>query len=119
MTSRLVSRNQISSATGDRRILRITLNTTPLYTVPADTVATIDGATMQLDAVGADATYALAIRDTGGTFRPIGAHVAANGISQYTGKLTLRATETVSNVGDAGSSNGTCDIACNVQEFPG
>jgi len=71
---------------------------------------------MNLDAVGADATYAIAVK-RGATYFPVGEHVAVNGISVITGEVTLEAGDILTNIGDAGSTNGTCDMDCMVQEI--
>jgi len=84
-----------------------------LYTCPAAKKAKIKGS-MNLDAVGADATYALAVK-RGATFFPIGEHVAVNGISK--GDTELDATDILTNIGDAGSTNGTCDQDATIQEI--
>jgi len=91
---------------------RVVVAGTGLYTVPANKKAKVRGS-MNLDAVGADATYAIATL-RGGTFVPIGAHVAVNGIS--IGEAELDATEILTNIGDAGSTNGTCDMDAKIQE---
>lgn len=113
----ITSRTSLQAANAtSAKIGRVTNNATGLYTVPAGKVAVVTSITMNLDAVGADATYAIAIR-RGATFFPIGAHVAANGISVWNGVMTLEATDIISNVGDAGSTNGTCDMSASVKEF--
>ncbi len=83
-----------------------------LYTVPAGHKAKVEGS-MNLDAVGADATYAIATL-RGGTYIPIGEHVIVNGISR--GVAELDATEILTNIGDSGSTNGTCDMDAKIQE---
>jgi len=113
----IVSRTNIQSPAAESlKVGRVTSNATGLYTVPAGKVAVVTSITMNLDAVGADATYAIAIR-RGATFFPIGAHVAVNGISIWNGVMTLEATDIISNVGDAGSTNGTVDMSASVKEF--
>jgi len=113
----IISRNQLQSPNAtSAKIGRVTNNATGLYVVPTGKVAVVTSITMNLDAVGADATYAIAIK-RGATFFPIGAHVAVNGISTWTGNMTLEATDIISNVGDSGSTNGTCDMAASVKEF--
>lgn len=69
---------------------------------------------MNLDAVGGDATYALAILRAG-TYIPIGAHVAVNAISDAN-NFVLEAADILTNIGDAGSTNGTCDQDGYIQE---
>jgi len=113
----IISRTQVQSpASESAKIGRVTNNATGLYTVPTGKVAVVTSITMNLDAIGADATYAIAIR-RGATFFPIGAHVAANGISVWNGSMTLEATDIITNVGDSGSTNGTCDMSASVKEF--
>jgi len=90
---------------------RVTNAATGLYVVPAGQKAKVVGS-MNLDAVGADATYAIATR-RGGTYIPIGAHVVVNGIS--IGQAELNATDLLTNIGDAGSTNGTCDMDAKIQ----
>jgi len=85
-----------------------------LYTVPANSKAKVEGS-MNLDGTGADATYAIAAL-RGGTYVPIGEHVAVNGISR--GSTELDATDILTNIGDSGSTNGTCDMDAKIQEVP-
>jgi len=91
---------------------RVTVAGTGLYTVPAGHKAKVEGS-MNLDATGADATYAIASL-RGGTFIPIGEHVAVNGVSR--GQCELDAGEILTNIGDSGSTNGTCDMDAKIQE---
>jgi len=93
---------------------RVVNANTGLYTVPAGQKAKVEGS-MNLDAVGADATYAIATL-RGGTFIPIGEHVAVNAVSK--GVAELDATEILTNIGDSGSTNGTCDMDAKIQEVP-
>jgi len=83
-----------------------------LYTVPALHKAKVEGS-MNLDATGADATYAIATL-RGGTYIPIGEHVAVNGISRGTAELD--AAEILTNIGDSGSTNATADMDAIIQE---
>lgn len=118
LVSRLTPRNQVQVVDGDSLKFGRVLNAdTGLYTVPTGRSARVTGITMNLDATGADATYAAAIK-RGSTFIPVGAHVAVNGISIFSGVMVLEAGDIVTNVGDAGSTNGTCDMTCTVKEFP-
>jgi len=114
----VISRTQVQAPTAEAAIIaRVTNALTGLYTVPTARVAVVTSITMNLDAVGADATYAVAI-SRGGTVFPIGAHVAVNGISRWVGSMVLQAADIITNVGDAGSTNGTCDMSASVKEFP-
>jgi len=94
---------------------RVTVAGVGLYTCPATKKAKAKGS-MNLDAVGADATYAIAILRSG-IFIPVGAHVAVNGISVIQGEVTMEAGDLLTNVGDAGSTNGTCDMDGSIQEI--
>jgi len=95
--------------------LRVVNANTGLYTCPAGKKAKVRGS-MNLDAVGADATYAIAVK-RGATFFPVGVHVVVNGISTIATEITLEAGDILTNVGDAGSTNGTCDMDCSIQEI--
>jgi len=95
---------------------RVTNANTGLYTVPAGKVAKVVSIQGNLDAVGADASYSVAIK-RGASFFPAGAHVIVNGISQSSGILILQAADIITNVGDSGSTNGTMDMFATVQEF--
>jgi len=113
----IISRNQVQSPSADSaKFGRVTNNATGLYVVPTGKIAVVTAITMNLDAVGADATTAIAIR-RGATFFPIGAHVAVNGISVWTGSMVLEATDIITNVGDAGATNSTVDMSASVKEF--
>ncbi len=94
---------------------RVVVAATGLYTVPAGKKAKVKG-TMNLDAVGADATYAIAVK-RGATYFPVGAHVAVNGISSIQGEITMEAGDILTNIGDAGSTNGTADMDASIQEI--
>jgi len=94
---------------------RITNANTGLYTVPPNKKAKVRGS-MNLDAVGADATYAIAVK-RGATFTPVGQHVGVNGVSFIQGVVILEAGDILTNIGDAGSTNGTCDMDISVQEI--
>lgn len=118
MVTKLVAKNVSQrvglSVTVQARVLNAN---TGLSTVPANTRRKVTGFTMNLDAVGADATYSIAIL-RGGTFIPVGAHVAVNGISTLQGELLLQAGDILTNIGDAGSTNGTCDMTATFQDYP-
>jgi len=93
---------------------RVTVSATGVYTVPAGKKAKVTGS-MNLDAVGADATYSIAILRAG-TFIPVGAHVAVNGISNIQGEVAMIAGDILTLIGDAGSTNGTGDMNASIQE---
>jgi len=117
--ARLVPRNQMQNADVESvKIGRVTVAATGLYTVPAGKVALVISITGVLDAVGADATYAVAILRSG-TFRPVGAfvNVGVGQVSEFNGKMLLIAGDIITNVGDAGSTNGTIDMSASVREY--
>jgi len=118
MVSQLTPRN-VSQRPNQQslKIGRVTVAGTGLYVVPAGRVALVTAITGNLDAVGADATYAVSIL-RGADNRPIGAHVAVNGISTWQGEMLLIAGDIITNVGDAGSTNGTMDMTASVKEYP-
>jgi len=113
----IVSRNQLQSSGLSTTVIgRVTVAGTGLYTVPTGKKARVTSITGNLDATGADATYAVSIL-RGADNRPVGAHVAVNGISIFTGVMMLQAADIVTNVGDSGSTNGTIDMTCTFQEY--
>jgi len=113
----IVSRNQLQSSGLSTTVIgRVTVAGTGLYTVPTGKKARVTSITGNLDATGADATYAVSIL-RGADNRPIAAHVAVNGISIFIGEMMLQAGDIVTNVGDAGSTNGTIDMTCTFQEY--
>jgi len=101
---------------GDQRLGRVINATVGLYTVPASTRTLVKSITGIVDAVGGDASYSVAIR-RGGTFFPLGAFVVVNEKSEWIGVMLLNAGDIVTNVGDAGATNGTIDMGCSIQEF--
>jgi len=116
MVGRVASYNVPQVLGLDTRIGRVTVAGTGLYTVPAGKKARCTEITGVVDALGADASYAVSIL-RGGNNRPIGAFVVVNGKSEFVGELALQAGDIVTNVGDAGSTNGTVDMTCTIQEF--
>lgn len=118
MTSRLTVRNSVQVVNSESlKEGRVTVAGTGLYTVPAGRVAIVKSISGNLDAVGADATYAVSII-RGANNRPVGEHVAVNAISRFIGEMMLIAGDIITNVGDAGSTNGTMDMTASVKEFP-
>jgi len=118
MTTKLTSRNVVQVPNVESVVEgRVTVAGTGLYTVPAGRRALVYSIRGNLDAVGADATYAVALL-RGGTFRPIGEHVAVNSISEWVGIMLLVAGDIITNIGDAGSTNGTVDMIASVKEYP-
>lgn len=94
---------------------RVVVANTGLYVVPAGKKANVV-ARMILDAVGADATYAIAVK-RGATFFPLDVFVVAGGVSRTNGVVTLVAGDILTNIGDSGSTNGTCDMDASIQEI--
>jgi len=98
------------------KIGRVVAAATGLYTVPAGKVALVTSITGVIDALGADASAAVAILRAG-TFRPVGAFVVINGKSEYNGRMVLQAGDIITNVGDAGATNTTIDMTASVKEY--
>jgi len=105
----IVSRNSTQQILGVTAEGRVTAAATGLYTVPAGKTSKILSITGILDAVGGDATYAVAILRSG-SYRPVGAMVAVGPASLFIGQLVLVAGDIVTNIGDSGSTNGTMDM---------
>lgn len=86
-----------------------------LYVCPVNKKAKVTG-TMVLDAVGADATYCIAVK-RGLDFVPVGNFIVVGEVSRISNVVTLIAGDILTNVGDSGSTNGTCDMDCSIQEI--
>jgi hypothetical protein len=116
MTGKTSARNQTQQALGTLIGDRVTNAAVGLYTCTARTRLT--AMSMTLSAVGADATYAIAIK-RGVDYIPIGAFVdvGINKISVLQGSMMLEVGDIITNVGDSGSTNGTCDISANIEEL--
>lgn len=108
--------NQVQSLGGETKEGRVTNANTGLYTVPAGKKAKVTAVTGVVNAVGGDATYAIAIK-RGVNFRPIGPFVAVGPLSSFTGELNLIAGDIITNVGDAGATNATVDMTATVKEY--
>jgi len=93
---------------------RVVLASTGLYTCPANKKAKASGS-MQLIAVGVDATYCIAVK-RGASYHPVGKFVVAGGESFITGVVVMDATDILTNIGDSGSTNGTTDMDASIQE---
>jgi len=117
LVSILQTRNSVQSVDGSSAtIARVTNNAVGVYVVPAGKITKVLGATMVVDAVGSDATAALAIL-RGGSFRAIGAYVLDGGASILSNVIILEAGDRVTNVGDSGATNTTCDMSITFKEF--
>jgi len=92
----------------------VVLATTGLFTATVKT--RVIRCSMSLNAVGADATYALAILRAG-TFIPVGNFVAADGVISTATDLLLDVGDILTEIGDAGSTNGTADMDAYIQEL--
>jgi len=112
-----IAAKNISQAYGfQSNVARVTNANTGIYTVPTGKKARIVSITGNVDAVGADATYSIAILQ-GATFTPVGLFVGVGGVSFLSGEISLDAGDRVTNVGDAGATNGTIDMSVTFQEF--
>lgn len=104
--------NQLQNIPGRRVAGRVVNANTGLFTATVKT--RVIRASMNLDAVGVDATYALAILRAG-TFIPIGPHVITNGISEAN-EFLLEVGDILTNIGDTNSTNATADMDAYLQE---
>ena len=101
---------------------RVIDSTNGVYTCPVGYVARVSGV-MVLDAVGADSHYAIAVwRYDGiepdlGKYHPVGPLITANESSAITGKIVMNGNDKLTMIGDDGSTNGTGNIDCSVQEL--
>jgi len=113
----IISRNAVQTPDGAAAtIARVTNANTGVYTVPTGKITKIIGATMVIDVLSADSTSALAIL-RGGAFRAIGAFVGLGGASILTNAIVLGAGDQVTNIGDNGATNTTCDMSVTFKEF--
>ena len=119
MVSKTSSRNTAQRAGNISRAQgRVTLATNGIYTCPANTEARLTDIQGIVDALGADASYALAILD-GAVFTPITLFKTATAPdnTMSASAVTITAGQILTNVGDSGSTNGTVDISCTIEEF--
>ena len=87
-----------------------------IYTVPANTEARVTDLQAKVDAVGTDASYAVAIKN-GAVFTSITLFkVPADGLFTASA-VTMSAGEILTNIGNAGAKNGTFDLSCTIEEF--
>lgn len=119
MTSVDVARNvsqragQINRAEG-----RVTDANIGIYTVPANKRARITDMRAEVTSLGVDATYGLAFK-RGAIFTPISTPVANVSPTNITtaSAITLEAGDILTNIGDAGSTNGGVNISATIEEF--
>jgi len=112
----IIARNSTQRAGNVTRVQgRITVAATGLYTVPAGKRARITDMLGRLNAVGVDATYGIAfLRSAAFTLITI---PKAIDIDMTASEITLQAGDVLTNVGDAGSTNGTFDLSATIEEF--
>ncbi len=104
--------NVVQAIVGRRVTARVVNAAIGLFTATVKTK--VLRASMSLDAVGGDATTALAILRAG-TYIPIGDHVAVNRISRANDFL-LEVGDILTNIGDNGATNSTTDMDAYIQE---
>ena len=105
--------NLVQAVPGRRVTGRVTNAATGLFTAVVKTK--VLRASMSLNAVGADATTALAILRAG-TYIPIGNFVAADGVISLANDFLLEVGDILTNIGDAGATNSTADMDAYLQE---
>lgn len=116
MTGRTNARNTTQRAGKINRVAgRVTNAATGIYTVPADTETRITDIVGNLNAVGVDATYAVAFLRSG-VYTAITTFKAVN-VDMKASAIVLQAGDILTNVGDAGSTNGTFDLSATLEEF--
>ena len=119
MTSVDVARNTAQRAGQIDRVQgRVIDSNVGIFTVPAGKRARITDMQGAVDAVGADATYAIAFK-RGAVFTPISTFVAAVAPENKTtaSAITLEAGDILTDIGDAGATNGTFDLSATIEEF--
>ena len=95
---------------------RVTVASSGAYTCPPNTTAEVSG-TMNLDATGADAVYAIAVkRNDDSVYYPVGPHVIVNQVSAITGIVVMHQGDILTFIGDAGSTTATCDMDASIKE---
>jgi len=112
----VISRNTTQRAGNVTRVQgRITVAGTGLYTVPAGKRTRVTDMLGRLNAVGVDATYGISfIRAAANTLITIPKGI---NIDMLASEITLQAGDILTNVGDAGSTNGTFDLSATIEEF--
>jgi len=105
--------NLLQAIPGRRVTGRVVAAATGLFTATVKTK--VLRASMSINAVGADATSALAILRAG-TYIPIGNFVAADGVISLANDFLLEVGDILTNIGDAGATNTTTDMDAYIQE---
>lgn len=118
MTSTDVARNVSQRAGNAFRVAgRVINSAVGIYTVPTGKRARVSDMLGNLNAVGADATYAIAIlKFIGGAYIPITTFRGVN-VDMLASQTVLESGDILTNTGDAGSTNGTFDLAATIEEF--
>lgn len=117
-----ISYSDVNTISEFPKTKRVTNSSNGVYECPPGYVAKVSGI-MILDAVGADAKYAIAVwRYDGvppdnGKYHPVGPLITAGNASAITGKIVMNAGDKLTMIGDNGSTNGTGNIDCSVQEL--
>ena len=116
MVSRTSARNTAQQAGQiDRVSGRIINANLGIYTVPVGKKTRITDMLGNVDAVGADATYAIAFK-RGAVFTAITTFKGA-AVDMTASAITLVAGDILTNIGDAGATNATFDLAATIEEF--
>lgn len=116
MVGKTTARNQTQQNLGALVGDRVTNANTGLFTATRKT--RITSAIAIVNAVGADATYALAIK-RGSDFFPIANFVdaTAGNKSELNGSYIMVVGDILTNIGDSGAINGTIDMTANIEEL--
>ncbi len=94
---------------------RITDSNIGIYTVPPGKTARITDLQGNVDAVGVDATYAIAVKK-GVVFTAITLFKGA-ALPITASAVTLDAGDILTDIGDAGATNATFDLSATIEEF--
>lgn len=117
MTSSETPRNTAQRAGNIQRVSGRVVNANlGIYTVPAGKRARITDMLGNLNAVGVDATYSLAFLRAA-AFTSISKFVAVIDGDTTASAITLEAGDILTNIGDAGATNGTFDMSATIEEF--
>lgn len=116
MTGTTSSRNETQRAGNITRVAdRVTNAAVGVYTVPVNVHARITDMIGNLNAVGVDATYAVAYLRSG-VYIPITTFKGVD-VDMKASAITLVAGDILTNIGDSGSTNGTFDLQATIEEF--
>lgn len=128
MVSKTSARNQSQTAGKVFRVEgRVIVASVGIYICPVNKEARVTDMQMRLDAVGSDLLYFIAIK-TGAVYKKISQRTFVetdpttnNDIEEVrrvtASQVTLKAGDILTDIGDAGATNGTVDMSATIEEF--